>query len=601
LSLDGFGRFAAPTKIAFDVEGLTVVYGDNERGKTTIKDAVCATIFGFSTIDEKNKYRPWDSSTYTAAVTFSSKGNHYCIKRDFETDHVVVRDVSTEKVLFQGVANPRGRGTDYEVYIDFVCEQIGFKSPDIFRLTTLIEQMHTKTTISKKIRQLISGSERVDCAAVVNLLEAELEEITKDIPWKSLRKKREIEKIDEKIYELSTAIADAQETVETFCRLQTQIDPLEKEIETLKNELDTKKENLKALETYIHVEKGLSTTRKNVELLQQQSETLDTIRKKVHTMGGSNMFTSIPWISFVVGVILSIVLWVLFENLLLTITAVICGIIISATAYGFKLQTSALTTHLDEGRQADIEKEQTRLKQQTFELDSLQKGILAKYPVFVNADVKTLLSMQEDLHQQQHILEEKIEQKKDELEQAYVNMKIIEQKAVDFHSWEEEKKILDEKRSYLKLRKKALITAISVLNECIKEYQFKYIKELEKYISGAFKKITDQHYASVTLEKDTLEPVVSTGTKSNIKKESLSTGALEQLYFAMRLSMAYLLSGEVALPFLLDDAFVSYDDNRLENIKYILSRVKKKNQVILFVHDSFYKEWADTVIDLNTL
>ena len=598
LSLEGFGRFAVAT-LAFDPEGLTVVYGDNERGKTTIKDAVCATMFGFSTVDEKNKYRPWNSSTYAAAVTFSSKGNQYCIKRDFETDYVVVFDVLTEKKVFQGVANPREGGTDYQEYMDFVCEHIGFKSPDIFRLTTLIEQMKTKTTISKKIRQLISGSEGVDCTSVMDILETELEKITRDVPWKKVRKYGELEKIDERIAELSRAITDAKETGKAFFRLQTRINPLEKEIETLQNEFDTKNEKLKALKTYIHVEKGISTTQKNVELLQQQSETLETMRKKVHTPFWSTFITRFPWIGGVGGAVISIVLWLLFEDLLLTITAVISGIILSVIAYSFKMHMSALHMHFDGDRQAAINKEKTQLQQQTGALDSLQKEILATYPAFVHTDEKALFTMQEDLDYHQQMLKEKIEQKKNELNNLHAEMRMIEQKTVNYHFLEEEKEILYEKRDHLERRKKALITAILVLKECIKEYQFTYIKELEKYMSGAFKKITDERYTSVSLEQNTLEPVVSMDEQSHIKKGNLSIGALEQLYFAMRLSMAYLLSGNAALPFLLDDAFVSYDNNRLDNIKYILSRVKKKNQIILFVHDPFYKEWADTVIDLN--
>ena len=76
-------------------------------------------------------------------------------------------------------------------------------------------------------------------------------------------------------------------------------------------------------------------------------------------------------------------------------------------------------------------------------------------------------------------------------------------------------------------------------------------------------------------------------------------GAQEQLYFAMRLSMAYLLSRNIQLPFLLDDPFVNYDEKRLENVQFILSNVKKTNQIILFVHDPHYKVWSNTVIDLN--
>ena len=605
LHIDGFGRFGTPSDFEFDHEGLTVVYGDNERGKTTIKDAICATIFGFQTTDEKNKYRPWNATSYAAQITFSAHNNVYCIERDFDTDEVTVWEVSKSKekqTIFQGVANPRGWGADHEAYFDFIKEKIGFDSPDIFRLTTLVEQMQTKTKISDKIRQLISGSERADYTTVVKILEAELEKITRDIPGKNLRRKREIETIGERIAELSKAIADSQEDLVTACQVQAQIQTLEKEIGELKNESDAKKKSLEALGKYIQVEKGLSTTRRNLELLQEQSETLENIRKKVDSLGsgGSGIFTKVPVMIAVLTVIISVVLWWVFENLLLVVVTLVSGILISVVSYFLGLQTSALKDiHIDENRQEEILKEQISLQQQMFDLDSLRDGILAKYPAFAQADVSTLLTMQEDMNHSLKIFEEKIEQKKNELYNLNAKIGIIEQKATDFHFWEQEKKILEENLKYLERRKKALIKALSVLKECIREYQFRHIEELKSYITGAFKKITNGRYTSVTLEEDTLEPFVSTGSKSHIKKESLSVGALEQLYFAMRLSMSYLLSRNAALPFLLDDSFISYDDKRLENIKYILSRVKRTNQVILFVHDPFYKEWADTVIDLN--
>ena len=122
---------------------------------------------------------------------------------------------------------------------------------------------------------------------------------------------------------------------------------------------------------------------------------------------------------------------------------------------------------------------------------------------------------------------------------------------------------------------------------------------LEEILSRSFSKITNNVYTKCTLERPSLEPVLSSVQRDAIKKENLSVGAQEQLYFAMRLSMAYLLSRNIQLPFLLDDPFVNYDKKRLENVQFILSNVKKTNQIILFVHDPHYKVWSNTVIDLN--
>jgi DNA repair exonuclease SbcCD ATPase subunit len=466
---------------------------------------------------------------------------------------------------------------------------------------TIIEQMQTKTKISSKIRQLVSGSERADYTKVAETLEFELETITKDIPGRGLRKKREIEKCDERISELSRAIADAQENLVASCQLEAQIQAVEDEDKESKSELDKKRDSLEALGKYIQVEKDLSDNQRSLRLLQDQIATLQEITVKIDSGRVRSGSFKVPLIIGVAGVVISVVLWLILKNLLLTMGILVLGILLSVAFHFYSIWsgTSSKGIEINERHREDVENELDRLKQEMFSLHTLKESIRDQYPSFMQADMNTLLTVQEDMNQDQKILKEKIEDKEDELYNLRVKLGTIERNVIDFHSWEEEKKILEENRKYLQRRKEALLTAISVLQECIREYQFRYIEELESYMTGAFRKITDKRYESVILEENTLEPLVSMSSKSHIRKESLSIGTLEQLYFAMRLSMAYLLSSDVTLPFLLDDSFVSYDDSRLDNIRYILSRVKQKNQIILFVHDSFYKEWADTVIDLN--
>lgn len=63
----------------------------------------------------------------------------------------------------------------------------------------------------------------------------------------------------------------------------------------------------------------------------------------------------------------------------------------------------------------------------------------------------------------------------------------------------------------------------------------------------------------------------------------LSRGALDQVYFSLRLALAQALSqtGE-RVPLLFDDPFSNYDDDRLDRAMHLLQAVSKENQVLLF-------------------
>jgi DNA repair exonuclease SbcCD ATPase subunit len=604
LHIEGFSKFGGQ-QVQFDPYGLTVVYGDNEMGKTTIKDAICAVIFGFETAEERNLHRPWYSDAFSASVTISSKGNVYRIERDFESDLVSIYCVTENSFIFKGCANPRGKSADLEVYSDFLSEHIGFSTPDIFRLTTLVHQMNTKTEISQKIRQLISGAEEADYIKIVEDMETELSELTRDFPGSTLRKMRKIEEIEERIKELSRGITDSLDLVQAAGQYQSEMEKMTRELEELKNNHEAKKESVEALKKYIQVENDLETAQRRLAVFGKEVKLLQDMRESI-PVSGKRLYTWIPLIVFGLACVVALVFWVGFHNLFMGLLISLTGMIAAAASYFFTMK-SALSSEISQLKKASIhpddmgkmEDEISQLQQEMLRLDSLKKALLSEYPIFALNDLDKLITYQEKWHREMGALQEEMWSKENALHNLERTCEDMQEKSADFHTLQEEKTLLQEELVLLTKRKEALITALSVLRECIQEYQDTYIDELEDLLSRSFKKITHEKYEHVILKRPILEPILCSESKSDIKKESLSVGAQEQLYFAMRLSTAYLLSRNMELPFLLDDPFVNYDRKRLENARSILDYVKKTNQVILFVHDEFYKEWSTAVIDLN--
>ena len=98
LNLISFGKFH--NKTIYLEEGLNVIYGENESGKTTIHNFIDGMFYGFlkpyakrrNYLEGFEKYRPWNEENYTGMLLLSHEGKVYRIERDFSKHKVIVYD-----------------------------------------------------------------------------------------------------------------------------------------------------------------------------------------------------------------------------------------------------------------------------------------------------------------------------------------------------------------------------------------------------------------------------------------------------------------------------------------------------------------------------
>lgn len=89
LLLKNFGRFSGK-EIRLE-EGINIIYGANESGKSTIHTFIQGIFFGMkrmrgkaSKTDDFTHYTPWENSGwYEGAVTFTCAGKRFCLERNF--------------------------------------------------------------------------------------------------------------------------------------------------------------------------------------------------------------------------------------------------------------------------------------------------------------------------------------------------------------------------------------------------------------------------------------------------------------------------------------------------------------------------------------
>lgn len=91
--------------------------------------------------------------------------------------------------------------------------------------------------------------------------------------------------------------------------------------------------------------------------------------------------------------------------------------------------------------------------------------------------------------------------------------------------------------------------------------------------------LTNNRYNNIEIDK---KLTVTRFDGKKIKVQYLSRGTAEQLYFALKLAFIVQIKDQINLPLLIDDSFVNFDDQRVDQIKQLLMQISQSNQVLIF-------------------
>ncbi len=93
-------------------DGLNVIYGNNEEGKSTVANFIKAMFFGTGRSSKnlseslRQKYTPWDGSVMAGRIFFEDSGKKYCLEREFRksdsTDRIMLTDLDSGKPIDVG-------------------------------------------------------------------------------------------------------------------------------------------------------------------------------------------------------------------------------------------------------------------------------------------------------------------------------------------------------------------------------------------------------------------------------------------------------------------------------------------------------------------
>lgn len=127
----------------------------------------------------------------------------------------------------------------------------------------------------------------------------------------------------------------------------------------------------------------------------------------------------------------------------------------------------------------------------------------------------------------------------------------------------------------------ALELAKDLLEDSFKELQKNIGPVLNEKVAYYFNKLTDGKYTEVKVGSD-YELLVRVENGDIIKGDYLSNGTWDQVYLSLRLALIDMLFEDKSVPLIFDDAFIQYDDKRLENTLKVIDALSEKRQIILF-------------------
>jgi uncharacterized protein YhaN len=119
---------------------------------------------------------------------------------------------------------------------------------------------------------------------------------------------------------------------------------------------------------------------------------------------------------------------------------------------------------------------------------------------------------------------------------------------------------------------------------------------LEKHMVGDLARVTDGRYRRVRVDDATLGIEVFAPERGDwVDVSSLSQGTLDLVYIAARIGLVRLVTGDRRPPLVLDDPFVTLDDDRAKRALELLRVISADFQVIYLTTSDRYDAAADAV------
>lgn len=655
-------------------EGINIIHGANESGKSTLLNYIISIFYGISrnkggkALSDYEKYKPWNSNEFSGRISYKlENGEKYEIFRDFNKKNPKIYNDKLEDISDRFETDKKDgskffieqMGIDKQMYLSTVVstqEEVRLDEKNqnmlIQKIANLagtgednVSYKKALTKLQEKIRDEIGTNKTSQ--KPVNIIEKEITEINNKITETEKYRNRKYE-IDEEKEQILSELKELEQQKQILQELQNSM----KSEEETKNRLEirekNRKDNIVKINELTNQKNTINAENERVQsakshlqdIIKGHKENIEKLNSEIEKIANEKEETQEkekPSISFmVITVVLAIALIcsiILMKNYMFS---GVLGVVIIANIVFYvinknkqKVNKAKLREKINQEKQYKREKLENQKQQIIANINTTEKELekQEEEEKQVNSELSMLKGqiilleknnekITEEIEQDNKAIKEESNKNKQQIIEKYKDKNIndllyindyqnyiskieetINNNRIRIKGLEieyntivpqlDEMVVLEEKREADKeklaeLREKESIINIAIENlmDAYEEMKTTITPKFTKNLSESIQKISSNKYNKVTIN-DENGMIIENNRGEYVEAIKLSTGTIDQLYLALRLSMIDELSKE-NLPIILDESFAYSDNNRLKNMLQYLTSELNNHQTIIF-------------------
>lgn len=655
-------------------EGINIIHGANESGKSTLLNYIISIFYGISrnkdgkALSDYEKYKPWNSNEFSGRISYKlENGEKYEIFRDFNKKNPKIYNDKLEDISDRFETDKKDgskffieqMGIDKQMYLSTVVstqEEVRLDEKNqnmlIQKIANLagtgednVSYKKALTKLQEKIRDEIGTNKTSQ--KPVNIIEKEIVEINNKIvetekyrnrkyeidaeKEQILSELKELEQQKQILQELQNSMKSEEETKNRLeIREKNRKDNIAKinELTNQKNTINAESERVQSAKN--HLQDIIKGHKENIEKLNSEIEKIANEKEETQEKEKPSILFIVITVVLAIALICSIILiknYIVSGILGVALIANIVFYVINKNKQ--KVNKAKLREKINQEKQYKREKLENQKQQIIANVNTTEKELekQEEEEKQVNSELSMLKGqiilleknnekITEEIEQDNKAIKEESNKNKQQIIEKYKDKNIndllyindyqnyiskieetINNNRIRIKGLEieyntivpqlDEMVVLEEKREADKeklaeLREKESIINIAIENlmDAYEEMKTTITPKFTKNLSESIQKISSNKYNKVTIN-DENGMIIENNRGEYVEAIKLSTGTIDQLYLALRLSMIDELSKE-NLPIILDESFAYSDDNRLKNMLQYLSSELNNHQTIIF-------------------
>lgn len=576
---------------------INVIYGANESGKSTLMQFLKAMLFGLEktrvrkTLDTYNRYEPWDTPAYFyGSMMFETGQQQFLLERNFYYKEkrarlVNIRDGEELSVEYGDLDMLLGNvsaaayentccigqeqllpGRELGVLLEDERSNLAQTGSGDFQLSKALQELEQKRKNAEKTRKELEQQR----LSHIHQLEVNQQVLERDIAGlKAQQEKQSTQQgtVQERVRALQQQMEPVQTAYQTVCRREQEL------------------QSAVALEQSEWEQAEREQWKR--EQFRREQEEADALQQK----SGKNAGFSPLLLIGVAGLILAPVLRSAMDGFQKIAPAlnIICIILILAGLVSAYRKSREKKTD-DSGqkhRQSVNDSVQNHREQDSRANDRANLQSVEREGRKAAPDQQL-----QRVCQQKSVLEEQLQQLKDQKKalqlqaarqegsgdqlQSQIQEKEVELENLTEQVAELQQETLDEQHA--REDRDALELAAETMSRLAARMSKALEHTLDKEMSGILAQITGNVHEQLQVTDG--QGIVLAEQLQKRTPEAYSQGTMQQAYFSYRMAAGHMLMKEEPLPFLLDETFANYDEERLRQTLRWLA--EQENQIFLF-------------------